>query len=119
MIVEDARGDETREIFYGQMHRVLQCELPDQAFWNTYRGKTVLLAVITPCRTQGLDAAKNLTTYKDTTTTIVTDIRAVSSVVGRVRSRKAWGIIDRSGEYARTDFIARDDQRIVPELEDQ
>ena len=119
MIVEDARGDESREIFYGQMHRVLQCALPDKPFWKAYRGKTVLLAVITPCRTQGLDASKELTRYKDTTTTIVTDIRAVSSVVGRVLSRKKWGIVDRSGEYARTDFIARDDQRIVPELEDQ
>ncbi|KJA13854.1 hypothetical protein HYPSUDRAFT_151076, partial [Hypholoma sublateritium FD-334 SS-4] len=119
VIVEDADGEESREIFYGQMHRVLQCTLPDKSFWDTYRGKMVLLAVITPCMTKGMDAAKKLTTYKDTTTTIVTDVRAVSSVVGQVRSRKKWGIVDRSGEYARTDFIARDDQWIVPELEGQ
>ncbi len=118
MIVEDARGDEFREIFYGQMHRVLQCALPDKPFLEDLQRENSYISCYHSLQNTRLDASKELTTYKDTTTTIVTDIRVVSSVVGRVLSRNKWGIVDRSGEYARTDFIARDDQQIVAEIED-
>ena len=79
---------------------------PDQQFWGLqFRGKTVLLVIITPCVTLGKDATKTLTTYSQTMTQIVTDLRTISSVIGRVWTRNRWGIIDRSEETSRTEFI--------------
>jgi hypothetical protein len=72
----------------------------------------MLLALITPCVTKGLDASKALTLYKRTTTEVITDIQAISSVVGRVLSDGRWGIIDRSNDYARTEFIPQNDERL-------
>jgi hypothetical protein len=63
------------------------------------------MAVITPCVTNGKDATNQLTIYHNTTTQIVTDLQAVECVVGRVLSRSGWGIIDRSGDSSRTEFI--------------
>ena len=83
----------------------MEYEIPDSRFWGNLRGKTRLLAVITPCVTNGKDATKQLTMYNDTTTQIVTDLQAVECVVGRVLTRNGWGIIDRSGDSSRTEFI--------------
>ena len=94
-----------RTIFYGKLERILEYEIPDSSFWGVLRGKTRLLAVITPCITNGKDATKEVTIYNDTTTQIVTDLQAVECVVGRVQTRNAWGIIDRSGDSSRTEFI--------------
>jgi hypothetical protein len=94
-----------RTIFYGKLERILEYEIPDARFWGVLRGKTRLLAVITPCVTKGKDATKQVTIYNDTSTQIVTDLQAVECVVGRVLTRNEWGIIDRSGDSTRTEFI--------------
>lgn len=65
----------------------------------------MLLAVITPCVTSGKDATKKLTTYSQTTTQVVTDLRTIPSVIGRVQTRNRWGLVDRSDETSRTEFI--------------
>jgi hypothetical protein len=94
-----------RTIFYGRLEQILQYEVPNKKFWGIFRGETRLLAVITPCITNGRDATKDLTTYTDTTTQIVTDLQAVQCVVGRVQTRNRWGIVDRSSDSSRTEFI--------------
>ena len=111
-MVNDADAHTSRAIFYGRLERILEVKIPDQEFWGDYRGKTVLLAHITPCKTKGTDGAKTLTTYTTMTAEIIVDLQAISSVVGRIKSRKTWTIIDRSTDYARTEFIPPDDQRI-------
>ena len=103
--VEDGEGKVSREIFYGKLELILECKIPDKRFWGIYLGTTVLLAVITPCVTMGKDATKELTTYQYTTTQVVTDLRAISAVVGRVQTRNRWGIVDRSEDSSRTEFI--------------
>lgn len=71
------------------------------------KGKRVLLAVITPCKTDGKDATKLLTEYSRLQECIVTDLQAIQCVVGRVRrGTKTWGIIDRSTDEARPEFIS-------------
>ena len=65
----------------------------------------MLLAVITPCVTLGKDATKEVTTYTQTTTQVVTDLCTISSVIGRVWTRNRWGIVDRSEESSRTEFV--------------
>ena len=94
-----------RTIFYGKLERILEYKIQDSKFWGILRGKRRLLAVITPCVTNGKDATNQLTIYNETTTQIVTDLQAVECVVGRVLTRNGWGIIDRSGDSSRTEFI--------------
>ena len=60
---------------------------------------------MTPCSTGGKDATRELTTYTETTAQVVIDLRTVECVVGRVRRGNEWGIIDRSGDFARTVFV--------------
>lgn len=104
--VEDGDGEVSREVFYGKLELILECDIPDKKFWGRYlQGTTVLLAVVTPCVTMGKDAAQELTTYQHTTTQVVTDLRAISAVVGRVKTRNRWGIVDRSQDSSRTEFI--------------
>jgi len=85
--------------------KILQCTLPDKTIWKDFQNKTILLAVIKPCRTNGKDAAKEMTEYSDYSTPIVTDLRTVQCVVGRVKTRNKWAIIDRSDELSKTEFI--------------
>lgn len=94
-----------REIFYGKLELILEFEIPDERFWGDLRRTIALLAVITPCVTMGKDAAKMTTTYQHTTTQVVTDLRTISSVIGRVRTRNRWGIIERSEDSSRTEFV--------------
>ena len=102
----DADNNNIREIFYGRLDLILEFDIPNSDFWTPeFRGMTVLLAVITPCITLGKDATKEVTTYTQTTTQIVTDLRAISAVIGRVWTRNRWGIVDRSEETSRTEFI--------------
>ncbi|KAF8512809.1 hypothetical protein JB92DRAFT_2926436 [Gautieria morchelliformis] len=67
--------------------------------------KRHLLALVMPCSTGGRDATKVVTTYSLTMAPIVIDLRTVECVVGRVRRGNEWGIVDRSGDYARTVFV--------------
>jgi hypothetical protein len=64
-----------------------------------------LLALVEPCSTGGKDATRELTTYEATTAPIIIDLRTIECVVGRVRRGNEWGIIDRSGDFARTVFV--------------
>jgi len=104
--VLDPDDNPVREIFYGRLDLILKFDVPDVKFWGPeFRGRTVLLAVITPCVTLGKDATKEVTTYLKTTTQVVTDLRTISSVIGRVWTRNRWGIVDRSEETSRTEFV--------------
>ena len=106
MEVLDAANNAVCEIFYGRLDLILEFNIPDQQFWGPqFRGKTVLLAIITPCVTSGKDATKMMTTYSQTTTQVVTDLHTILSIIGRVWTRNRWGIIDRSEETSRTEFI--------------
>jgi len=102
--VIDAKGDTIRTIFYGRLERILDFDVPDNACFGTFRGTRRLLAVITPCVTNGKDATNQLTGYTRTTTEIVTDLQAIEAVVGRVYSRKTWWIVDRTDGMARVVF---------------
>ena len=62
--------------------------------------------MITPCKTDGKDATKVVTEYTVSTATIVTDLQAVQCVIGRVQRQKTWGIIDRSMDEARPEFVS-------------
>jgi hypothetical protein len=93
---------------YGQLDKLLVCALGSEGLWGKLKMKTSLLAVISPCKTKGQDAAFTVTHYKDLGTSIVTDIRNIKSVVGRAETRGRWGIIDRGIEHAVATFVSGD-----------
>ena len=72
------------------------CDLGGEKVWDDFHHTTQLLAVITPWRTNGEDAAVKTVKFKHTLALIVTDLRNIRGVVGRVESRGQWGIIDRN-----------------------
>ena len=48
---------------------------------------------------------RELTMYTQMSTAIFIDIQAIGSMVGCVKRHNEWGIVDRSGELARTVFV--------------
>jgi hypothetical protein len=107
-MVEDAQRHLVHTIFYGRLDRILECQLNSDPIWGKLGNTFFLLAVITPCSTGGQDGAQCHVTYSGTTAQIVTDLRVVQCVIGRVKSGGRWGIIDRSGILARTQFMDQD-----------
>jgi hypothetical protein len=102
--------DEVLTINYGVLDRILVCSMGNESVWGNLRGTTHLLAVITPWRTNGQDAALETVFFKHTLVPIVTDLRNVCAVVGRVESRGEWGIVDRYIGMAHATFTLDQDR---------
>ena len=84
----------------------------ESAFWGAHANKHLLLALISPCKTNGRDGAKELTSFKPlqaSESQVIVDLQTITSKIGRVETRGRWGIIDRSTEAARTVFYDVDD----------
>jgi hypothetical protein len=114
LIVSDTRRGQPiptqrRQVFYGRLECIIDTVLPHTETFNIQSSTRYLLAVIQPCSTRGRDATRELTTYAETTTPVVIDLRTIECVVGRVRRGNEWGIVDRSGDFARTVFVDLDD----------
>ena len=84
-----------------------------EAVWGEFRGTSHLLAEITPWRTEGQDAAITTVCFKHTLAPIITDLRNICGVVGRVHSQGRWGIVDRMGLTR----VAFSEQKDSPDLE--
>jgi hypothetical protein len=89
---------------YGRLEKILICSLSNDTQWLELAGKTLLLALIRPCQTEGRDATKEETRYSRNLSSIITDLRNVKGVVGRVKSRREWTIIDRRSSFAKPAF---------------
>jgi hypothetical protein len=68
-------------------------------------GEVRLLAVITPYRTGGQDAALQIVSHQHAMATVVLDLQSVMAVVGRVYSQGKWFPIDRTGGMVRPEFV--------------
>ena len=95
-IIYEAPDGAVTTINYGILEKIIVCELDNDITWNQLRNKTLLLALITPFKTNGADAALHTTFYKpsESLTSIVTDVRNIVSCVGCVETRCKWGLID-------------------------
>jgi len=95
-----------RQIFYGRLEYILVCHLPNHEHFRVFNDSlTRLLALVTPCSTGGQDATEVLTMYSRTTTAVITDLRSIEAVIGRIETRGNWGIIDRTDHLAHTVFV--------------
>jgi hypothetical protein len=82
-------------IGYGQLDKILICEIGEHKIYRFLRNTTLILALITPCNTDGTDASISLVGYKEFVAPVVTDVRNIKAVVGRVQTRGETFIIDR------------------------
>lgn len=69
--------------------------LPSNSFFESLRGKTLLLVLITPWKTDRNDATKETTYLQSCYAPVVTDVQNLQGVVGLALAGKRWGIIDR------------------------
>lgn len=80
-----------------------------RAVGSTVRAQRHVLAVITPCVTNGLDAREERVTYTDMGPLCVIDVNAVGSVIGRFEfgftGHQQWAILDRSTALASAVFV--------------
>jgi hypothetical protein len=79
---------ETRS-FYGQLLRVLVIKEPREA-------KNILLAVVQSIKVDKTPGGGNTTFYKEMGPSYVVDLNTVEGVVGRIRDRGCWAIVDRA-----------------------
>jgi len=79
--------------FFGQLKRILLLELPSAPRLNLDGPTTVILALIREVKTT---LGKGIYYYKEFGIEEVVDMKTVQCVVGRVKDRGEWAIIDRS-----------------------
>lgn len=78
--------------------------MPAEPFFGALRGKTIILALIKPWDTDGKVASEENVFFKDRRVKIIMDIRSLKAVVGLVKTRGRWGVIDRVPGAAMTTF---------------
>lgn len=96
-------------IRYGQLEKILVCELGTQALWRDMKGSIQILAVVRPCHTTGEDASQKVVEFRDFQEPIVTNLHNIKSMVGCVKTRGRWGVIDRSDGCVQATFQALED----------
>nr|XP_007316294.1 uncharacterized protein SERLADRAFT_407024 [Serpula lacrymans var. lacrymans S7.9]EGO26121.1 hypothetical protein SERLADRAFT_407024 [Serpula lacrymans var. lacrymans S7.9] len=67
---------------YGHLEQILVCQLGNDDFWKDLSGHGLLLAVITPCKTEGKDASLEVAVYGGLAAAIAIDIHNIKAVVG-------------------------------------
>ncbi|KAI0638582.1 hypothetical protein C8Q77DRAFT_1188451 [Trametes polyzona] len=87
--------------FYGQLQNIIVLELP---FTATGESQTLVLGVIQRCEVTEEIASLDVHYYERMGAVEVVDITTVQCVVGRIRDRNRWAVIDRSGALSRAIF---------------
>ena len=92
--------------YFGQLIKVLVTELPPGTVPSITQPKTIVLAIISPRETTN-KAPLGIPYYTEhvKVTPRAVDINTVKCLVGRIKDRDRWAIIDRSGDMARADFV--------------
>ncbi|EGO30536.1 hypothetical protein SERLADRAFT_412356 [Serpula lacrymans var. lacrymans S7.9] len=116
--VQEHRNTTVTATHYGHLEQILVCQLGNDDFWKDLSGCGLLLAVITPCKTEGKDAALEVAVYGGVAAAIATDICNIKAVVGRVKTRGRWGIIDRTSGLASVAFTHQDTEGVESEFYD-
>jgi len=81
--------------FFGQLNRILVLELPPAPQLDLTEPTTLILALIQQVKTTLKDG---IYYYKDCGAEEVVDLNTVKCVIGRVKDRGEWAIVDRSDD---------------------
>jgi hypothetical protein len=102
-------------MFYGQLLRIFQIDIPVSPNLNTKKPQSILLAAIRECNVTSVDKHLKIPYYREMGSMEVVDLQTVQCCVGRgCDTRGFWGIIDKSGPLACAEFIGDE-----PEVRDE
>ena len=92
--------------YFGQLKTILVIELPPGIAPSISQPKTVVLAIISPRETV-IETRLGIPYYTEPTkvTPRAVDMNTLMCLVGRIKDRGRWAIIDRSGDMARAEFV--------------
>ncbi|KAG2031482.1 hypothetical protein BDR03DRAFT_875816, partial [Suillus americanus] len=71
---------------YGQLDKILICEIGEHKIYRFLCNTMLILALITPCNTDGTDASISLVGYIEFVAPVVTDVQNIKAVVGQVQT---------------------------------
>ena len=86
---------------------ILVTELPPGIIPSITQCKQVVVAIIDPRETTN-ETSLNIPYYTEPTKPVAlraVDMNTVMCLVGRIKDRGRWAIVDRSGDMARAEFI--------------
>lgn len=93
--------------YFGQLKKILVTELPPGIIPSLTQPKNVVLAIIDPRETTN-ETSLGIPYYTEPTKPVAlraVDMNTVMCLVGRIKDRGRWAIVDRSGDMARAEFI--------------
>lgn len=92
--------------YFGQLKSILAVELPLGIAPSVVQPKTLILAII-GARDTTTETSLNIPYYTESkpATVSAVDMTTLMCLVGRVKDRGRWAIVDRSGDSARAEFI--------------
>jgi len=103
------------QTFYGQLQNifVIPIDTPEACRdLGLLNASTIILAAIRTCNLDAVDPqlqGLDIRYYSSEGALDVVDITSVQCLVGRIRDRNKWAIIDRSGTLARAVYIEDND----------
>jgi hypothetical protein len=83
--------------FFGQLGRILVLELPSAPKLHLTEPTTVIVAVVREVKAKLMDG---IYYYKEFGLDEVVDLETIQCVVGRIKDRGKWALIDRSDSVA-------------------
>ena len=83
--------------FFGQLGRILVLELPSAPKLHLTEPTTVIVAIVRGVKAKLMDG---IYYYKDFGPDGVVDLETIECVVGRIKDRGKWALIDRSNSVA-------------------
>jgi len=96
---EDDPGQPAQDkqtVCYGQVLSYLYITLPAEPCLNTNHDSTAILALVTLCKTNGMDASLVPVWYWEMELVHAFDIATIDCVVGQIKVSDCWGIINQS-----------------------
>ncbi|KAI0749180.1 hypothetical protein C8Q80DRAFT_1311190 [Daedaleopsis nitida] len=99
------------DTFYGQLRRILTVHLPPIPNSSHTVATTLALAIIRECKIEEDHPMLDIHYYSAEGALGVFDITTVQCLVGRIKDRGRWGIIDRSGSLSRAIYNPDDEDQ--------
>lgn len=93
-----------QQTFYGQLLHIVVADLKAIPFAGA-GPSTVVLGIIRSCPVETTHRSLDIHYYSKEGALDVVDINSVQCVVGRIRDRNRWAIIDRSGSLSRALYV--------------
>ena len=91
---ETHSGTKVEYISYGDLKKIFVLPLPSDAYWGSLSGMTLILTLIVPWNTRGKSATEGNVYMTSHLASVMTDARNLEAVVGLIKTRNKWGIIN-------------------------